>query len=248
MQTIGDGTWGPDAIQDRRWRRVVADVADRQRPMPSRIKSARKILRDGNDLLCCVFFNICRIELPNQPFTPAHPFAPVLGAMRFRALRILGRPSKLQRRDYLEATAILPWVIKPRDTEILARFLIDPKTSVAELTSVLDAFLRIVDGLPMDERILNATVNRAQDVALPAPIHERLSQILQRWEGPRRSAVLRGLAERAVSLGQRWPYLRAFAQVAPDEGRAVLEEILNDGGALDVWWTETIHAVLSPES
>lgn len=211
--------WDSAQLQDRRWRRAVEQLSNPAVPTAQRVKAARKILRDGSDLACCMLFSACRAADPAGTWGEQHPFSSVRGAVRFRALRILGRPSKLQGRDHHVAAQLLPWIAKPRDQVILTRQL-ETRLSEHERPA-LTALARIIDDIDdIDEALLATISERVRDPDQPSTTHAALAQVLAAWPDERALTLLRDGAAHPDHV-QRWPYIAALLARSPEEGRAL---------------------------
>lgn len=214
-------SWNSAHLQDKRWRRAVEQLQAPTTPRTQRLKAARKILRDGNDLACCMLFSVCRAADPAAEWASHHPFDAVRGAIRFRALRILGRPSRLHGRDHEEAAQLLPWIIKPRDQVILYRQL--QTRSLSRLLPALRALGRVIDQLdPFDADLLAEISALVDDTDQPAAVHGALAGVLSQW--PSEDAV--GLLERGTAFAahtHRWPYLSVLVSRVPALGRPLAE-------------------------
>lgn len=221
MPSTGSSPWNSAHLQDKRWRRAVEQLQAPTTAPAHRLKAARKILRDGNDLACCMLFSVCRAADPAAEWGRHHPFDAVRGAVRFRALRILGRPSKLQDRDHEEAAQLLPWIVKPRDQVILTRQL--RTRSLSRLLPALQALHRVVNQLdPMDAALRAELHALVSDGGQPASVHHALAAVLSHWSASEALQLLEhGTAFAAHT--HRWPYLSVLVQRAPALGRPLAE-------------------------
>lgn len=216
MPTFGSGPWRSEQLQDKRWRRAVESLTNPTLPQPQRLKAARKILRDGNDLACCMLFSVCQTHAPNGQWGHQHPYDAIRGAVRFRALRILGQPSRHQGRDHHAAALLLPWIIKPRDHVIVHRLL--QTNHEALMLPALHALGRVISAVDMSQTALPDTLRMlVEDEQLSAAVHTALAQALSQWTSPAAQTLLaQGAAHHAHVL--RWPHLEMLLQRAPDIG------------------------------
>jgi hypothetical protein len=224
--------------QDSKGRRAIAQLKD-----PAlRLKAARKILRDGHDVTCIWLFRACREADPAERWGDNHPLDAVRGAVRFRALRTLGRPSKLQGLDHHEAAQLLPWIIKPRDQVILFRQLQTGKD--ARILPALRALQRVVAELdPIDDDLLTAIVAMVADPAQSTLRHAALASMLAAWPDDRAIVLLRdGAGHEAHVI--RWPYIAAMLERDPAaEGFAMAEELLDRVGPHHLLAAEVAAAI-----
>ena len=250
MAAIGDGDWDSGLLQDPRWRKLIEQLAERSRPPAERLRLAKKLLRDGNDLACCMLFAIYRAEAPQRGWGSANPLDPALGAMRFRALRILGTPSRLQGRDHRAAAQLLPWIAKARDRTLFARLLQAHPDDPRLLQPALEAIARLAPELAQEpddpDGLYPLLVGLSDHAALSADDHQRVADALAAWPAPDRLDTLHAAASReALGPSARWPYLRALHALAPERAAPLLRALRDTLGRGHLLHDE-IHQTLQP--
>ncbi len=204
-------SWSSSVVQDRRWRKRLDRLTDQTTPPAERIRLARKVLRDGNDLAACVLFHTWRSE---DQGTAEHPLRAVAGPMRVRARRILSRPSRAAGRDHREAAGVLRLAPQPRDAKLLLERLEDihDEDTRTDLLFALTSLhgLPELDGL---EEALAALVTSA-----PSATHPRLAAFIATSPAPSAVALLQRAAAHHTGHRDRWPYLVALLERAPQIG------------------------------
>lgn len=131
MASIGAGDWNSGEIQHPKWRKSIEQVAGVHAVSLSpqqRLRLARKLLRDGNDLVACLVMCVFQDQLIDAEHGAINVFEPLLPALRARALRILRRESRQRGRDHLEALRIVALAPALVDLPLLERIVSDPQS------------------------------------------------------------------------------------------------------------------------
>lgn len=234
-----DPSWDSAQLQDKRWRRAVELLQDPSVPNAQHLKAARKLLRDGSDLACCMLFRVCQDRDPARAWNHLHPLDAVRGAVRFRALRILGRPSKLQGRDHHEAAQLLPWIAKPRDQVIFLRQL---QTGLPDrIRPTLGALGRVAPALEaLDPDLCDALAALVASGEHAAEV----AAFLAAWPDPRACGLLQQGAAHAEHV-TRWPYIAALLRCDPAQGRDLAAAHRDRLGPHHIHYADVVEALSS---
>ncbi|MFT5458972.1 MAG: hypothetical protein ACI9K2_005482, partial [Myxococcota bacterium] len=203
MALIGTGEWDSTVLQDARWRKRLERLDDASVTGAERVRLARKVLRDGNDLAVCLLFHTFRNE---DRGTAEHPLRAVLGPMRVRARRILSRPSRLRGRDHREAAAVLRHAPQTRDVALIAARLSEPLPADTRLDLVIA--IGAMDDPPADTTLVTAL--RAEITGDQAELHPHIAQFLRGWSAADATVLLREAVAHHHGHQERWPYLSAL--------------------------------------
>lgn len=139
------GAWDSEVVRDPRWRRIIETI-NTAGPAAERVRLARKVLRDGNDVTRTMLFEIFLREQMDTRWGVENPFVPVLGAMRVQAIHILHGEGGPGGRYHMTAMELLSCAPKPRDIDLLLKHLRRAGPSGVR-PAALSSLARITKGL-----------------------------------------------------------------------------------------------------
>lgn len=124
--------WDSSEVQHKRQRRAVERLLTEATAAADRQRLARKLLRDGNDVVACIVMAAFDAGSAGAEHGAINPLEPLLGGLRVRALRVLRGPSRQQGRDHRQALAMLRHAPKVTDLPlVLGALAAGPEDRVA---------------------------------------------------------------------------------------------------------------------
>lgn len=121
MTAIG-WEWDSAMLQAPRWRAMIERIDAGDTPTDARLRLARRVLRDGDDIAACLVMAAWQHRCPDRRWGLQNPFDQLIGPMRARAARALLRRPLPPHNLHSVALQVLAWQPRRRDVPILTTF------------------------------------------------------------------------------------------------------------------------------